>query len=247
LSEQISGKEALLLLKINTRQGLHKIVRNHKLTVIGQGVGMPNLYLKSEIEKYITDNAKNIKKTNIKVIKKAEKIIKQIKVQKEKVKKLKVDTKKELKIKEPKPKPPVEEIELDPKEEIKLPYLSYEGFKMEDVLNSVGLDEFQRITQILQANGTYQEQDRALVLSYAISYQKYIFATAASGLEDDTITDQFGVLKLHPYFVVAKDCLSQMTKIASILGIGVRSRIGIEVKQERKASIMDILSQKEEF
>ena len=92
-----------------------------------------------------------------------------------------------------------------------------------------------------------QEQDRALVLVYAINYQNYIFATLASSREDNTTTDQFGTLKLHPYFQVAKECASQMTKIANLLGLGVRSRIGLEIKKEKKVSVFDILNQKEEF
>lgn len=60
-----------------------------------------------------------------------------------------------------------------------------------------------------QKNGTYKEQDRALVLAYSISYQKYIYAVAASAREDDTTSDQFSNLKIHPYFLICDKCLTQ--------------------------------------
>ena len=91
--------EAMELLQITTRQGLHKVVVNHNITVKSQGAGKPNLYLKSDLERYKKDNAKNIeKKKNPQVIEKAEKVKKEKVERKVKNQKLKVETKKELKI-----------------------------------------------------------------------------------------------------------------------------------------------------
>ena len=47
-------------------------------------------------------------------------------------------------------------------------------------------------------------------------------------------------MTINPYFQVSEKCLSHMTKLASILGIGVRSRIGIDIQQKKKESIFDI-------
>ena len=47
--------------------------------------------------------------------------------------------------------------------------------------------------------------------------------------------------------MVLDKCLSQMTKIANMLGIGIRSRIGLELKEKKKESIFDILNSKESF
>ena len=216
--------EAMELLQITTRQGLHKVASNHNITIKSQGAGKPNLYLKQDLERYRSEILKTGKdKYNKEVTQKAIKIKKEKVERKEKAKKLKEETKKDL-------APPVAQVDnpINP-------------------LNHIGQDEFNRIVEILTENGTYKEQDRALVLVYAINYQNYIFATLASSKEDNTTTDQFGTLRLHPYFQVAKECASQMTKSASILGLGVRSRIGLEIKQEKKETIFDILSRKEEF
>lgn len=280
----ILPNEAMELLQITTRQGLHKVVVNHNITVKSQGAGKPNLYLKSDLERYKKDNAKNIEKKKTKtVIEKAEKVKKEKVERKAKAKKLKVETKKELGIDEKKSnenwtvttgkenvKKVIDELcnknkkpkkQTQPKKELNIiseddpidnlfddeDIIKPKNEDLQNPLNEIGQNEFNRIIDILTENGTYKEQDRALVLAYSISYQKYIYAVAASAREDDTTSDQFSNLKIHPYFLVADKCLSQMTKIASILGIGIRSRLGIEIQQPKKESIFDILNSKESF
>lgn len=229
--------QAMELLQITTRQGLHKVVVNHNITVKSQGAGKPNLYLKSDLERYKKDNAKNIEKKKTKtVIEKAEKVKKEKVERKVKAKKLKAEVKKELNLIS-------EDENLFDDEDIIKP----KNEDLQNPLNEIGQNEFNRIIDILTENGTYKEQDRALVLAYSISYQKYIYAVAASAREDDTTSDQFSNLKIHPYFLVADKCLTQMTKIANILGLGVRSRLGLDIKQEKKESIFDILNSKESF
>ena len=233
--------QAMELLQITTRQGLHKVVVNHNITVKSQGAGKPNLYLKSDLERYKKDNAKNIeKKKNPQVIQKAEKVKKEKVERKVKAKKLKAEVKKELNlISEDEP---IDNL-FDDEDIIKPP----KNEDLQNPLNEIGQNEFNRIIDILTENGTYKEQDRALVLAYSISYQKYIYAVAASAREDDTTSDQFSNLKIHPYFLICDKCLTQMTKIASILGIGIRNRIGIDLKEQKKESIFDILNSKESF
>ena len=233
----ILPNEAMELLQITTRQVLHKVVVNHNITVKSQGAGKPNLYLKSDLERYKKDNAKNIeKKKNPQVIQKAEKVKKEKVERKVKAKKLKAEVKKELNLIS-------EDENLFDDEDIIKP----KNEDLQNPLNEIGQNEFNRIIDILTENGTYKEQDRALVLAYSISYQKYIYAVAASAREDDTTSDQFSNLKIHPYFLICDKCLTQMTKIANMLGIGIRSRIGIEIKQPKKESIFDILNAKESF
>lgn len=223
----ISPNEAMRLLEITTRQGLHKIVTLNNVEFKSQGAGKPNLYLKSDLEKYKKDNAYNIKtnkpKTLLKKVKKIEETIKKNKVSN---KKLKEEVRKDL--------------SLDSNDE-------EQPFTMRDLLNDIGQDEFNRVINILEENGTYKEQDRGLVLTYAVSYQNWVFATIASGKQDNTTTDQFGNIKLHPYFTVAEKCATQMTKNAAMLGIGIRSRIGLDIKEKKKETIFDILNSKESF
>lgn len=243
----LSSNQSMQLLQITTRQGLFKIVKNHNITVKSQGVGKPNLYLKSDLERYMKDNAKNIKiRKNPQVIEKAEKIVKVRDTKKEKHLKVKAQVKKEVdteiekdfkvtEIREQKEKEIKKDLELPNDEEIESP------------LNKVGMAEFQRVTDLLIEQGTYKEVDRALVLAYAISYQKYIFSTVASAKMDDTTMNDFGDLKIHPYFQVADKCLTQMNKLATMIGIGSRSRVGLDIQQKKKESIFDILNSKDEF
>ena len=233
--------KAMELLKITTRQGLFKIVKNHNITVKSQGTGKPNLYLKSDLERYKKDNAKNIeKKKNPQVIEKAEKVKKEKVERKVKAKKLKVETKKELNLTSE--DEPIDNL-FDDEDIIKPPPpLNPNDFNMKDLLNEIGQNEFDRVVQLLKENGTYKEQDRALVLTYAVSFQNWVFATVASARQDNTTSDQFGNLKLHPYFTVAEKCANQMTKNANMLGIGVRSRIGLEIKDNIEDDEVDIFA-----
>ncbi|MGL5725006.1 P27 family phage terminase small subunit [Cetobacterium sp.] len=231
--------QAMELLQITTRQGLHKVAVNHNITVKSQGAGKPNLYLKSDLERYKKDNAKNIEKKKTKtVIEKAEKVKKEKVQRKVKNQKLKVETKKELNLIS-------EDENLFDDEDIIKPKLL--DFSMKDLLNEIGQNEFDRVVELLKENGTYKEQDRALVLTYAVSFQNWVFATVASGQQDNTTTDSFGNLKLHPYFTVAEKCATQMTKNANMLGIGIRSRIGLEIKKEKKKGISSIINAKGDF
>lgn len=231
--------QAMELLQITTRQGLHKVVVNHNITVKSQGAGKPNLYLKSDLERYKKDNAKNIeKKKNPQVIEKAEKVKKEKVERKVKAKKLKVETKKELNlISEDEP---IDNLFDDYIENRDL--FNPSDFNMKDLLNEIGQNEFDRVVELLKENGTYKEQDRALVLTYAVSFQNWVFATVASARNDNTTSDQFGNLKLHPYFTVAEKCANQMTKNANMLGIGVRSRIGLEIKDNIEDDEVDIFA-----
>lgn len=231
--------QAMEELEITTRQGLHKIVKNHNITVKSQGAGKPNLYLKSDLERYKKDNAKNIEKNKTKtVIQKAEKVKKEKVERKVKAKKLKVETKKELNLIS-------EDKNLFDDEDIIKPKLL--DFEMKDLLNEIGQNEFDRVVELLKENGTYKEQDRALVLTYAVSFQNWVFATVASAKQDNTTMDSFGNLKLHPYFQVAEKCAAQMTKNANMLGIGIRSRIGLEIKKEKKKGISSIINASGDF
>lgn len=236
----ILPNEAMELLEITTRQGLHKIVVNHNITVKSQGQGKPNLYLKSDLERYTIENKDKIRlKKKHQTLEKAATIKKEKVERKVKNQKLKAEIKKELNlVGEDEPIDNLfddEDIIKPPKEDLQNP------------LNEIGQNEFNRIINILTENGTYKEQDRALVLAYSISYQKYIYAVAASAREDDTTSDQFANLKIHPYFLICDKCLTQMTKIASILGLGIRNRIGIQIEEKKKESIFDILNSKESF
>ena len=231
--EYITGKESQNILNITTRQGLNKIVKNNNITVKSQGAGKPNLYLKSDIEKYKKDNKKNIvkykpKSSVKKDIVKKQRIIKK----KETIEKIKEETKKDL------------QLDNVPRGTNKQ---ELNNEDLQNPLNEIGQNEFNRMVELLKDMGTYKDADRSLVLAYSISYQKYIYSTVASAKEDDTTMDDFGNLKIHPYMIVADKALSQMVKIGQILGVGIRSRIGIETKEKKKETIFDIIRSKDNF
>lgn len=216
----ISGKQAQLILNITTRQGLHKIVKEHNIEVKGQGAGKPNLYLESDVVEVSKKTIKQRKKTNPQTVKKAKKTKKNIEKNIETIKEQKQEADKKLK-----------------------------EFKAKEInpLNEIGQNEFLRVEQILKKNGTYEELDRAVLLAYCISYQKYIDAVVRSEEADNTTMDDIGNLRVHPYFTIADKCLTQMNKLANTLGIGSRNRLGLDITKQKKKSVFYMLNEKEEF
>lgn len=240
MQDYITGKQALLLLEITTRQGLHKIVKEHNITVKSMGAGKPNLYLKLDLENYRKKNKKNIKAMkNPQVIKKAKQIKKTISKNIVNNEKNIKDTRKDLNLDQEK------DIDLDQDKKqisIKPNYLD-----LENPLNEIGKMECDRITQLLKKNKTYKDSDRALVLAYSISYQTYIFAVSASTKMDNVTMDDFGNLKVHPYFTISEKSFNNMDKMAKALGIGVKNRVGLDIKEEKEKSFLEVISEKEKF
>jgi len=115
----------------------------------------------------------------------------------------------------------------------------------ENPLNEVDQEVFNELRQQLIENGTYQEKDISLLQAYCVSYQKYINAINQSAENLDITMDDIGNIKIHPYFQIADKSLSQMIKIGNILGIGARSRTGLNIKQPKKDSVFDALKVEE--
>lgn len=251
MPEYITGKEAKLILGITTRQQLHNIVKKMDVQIKSQGAGKPNLYLKTDIENY----AKRKDDTSIPV-KKRPRTVKKAQVIKKRIDTKKVIREEQLKNKakpakkEPPKKPKEKKVEVSEEEEIELPTLpKNKSLDNEDFtpLNRIGQAEFLRVERLAKKNGTYEDLDQSLLLFYAISYQKYINAVVKSDQLGDLTMNDAGDEKVHPYFLVAEKCFNQMTKIARDLGLGVRNRIGLDLKKEKKQSMMDILADTEDF
>lgn len=213
----ITGKQAQLILNVTTRQGLDKIVKKHNIEVKSQGAGKPNLYLESDVKSIADQTNKQRLKTNPKLMKK-------------------INAKKKI-----------VEKNVTKNEEAKKNSIAEQKKEDFSPLNKIGEDEFLRVEKLLIENGTYSELDRSLLLSYSIAYQKYINAVTMSAQQDDTTMDDFGNLKVHPYFTVADKCFSHMQKMAVMLGIGVKSRVGLDIKKPKKDSVFDVLNQEEDF
>lgn len=113
--------------------------------------------------------------------------------------------------------------------------------KTKNPLNETGQDEFIRVQGELKGLGIYEEKDRAILLSYCICYQNYMFYIDLSASLSHTTTDDNGNDKVNPYFTVADKLLSQMIKLSSILGIGKRSTIGLDIKPVAEESMISQL------
>lgn len=116
------------------------------------------------------------------------------------------------------------------------------GLLNNNPLNEIGQEVFDDLREQLIKNGTFEDKDISLLQAYCVSYQKYINAINQSADQMDTFMDDFGNVKVHPYFSIADKCLSQMDKVAKALGIGVRNRIGIEPKKDDSNDIASVIA-----
>jgi phage terminase small subunit len=114
---------------------------------------------------------------------------------------------------------------------------------MFDVLDEVGAEHFALIKKLLIENGTYNEVDQGLLISYCISYQGFLKYANIDFIQ----IDHNGNKKTSPEFKIFNTFVDQMIKTGSILGIGARSRIGLKIKEPKKKNIFDLISEKESF
>lgn len=246
----ITGKEAQLILGITTRQGLHKLVHKHNIEFKGQGNGKSNLYKKEDIEKLKEIVGPLKQKTEIKKkILKREKIIENNKEINKKAMTPKSDDNWNIVSGKENIDKALKEMEekaiAEEQKKVEVQNRPDEYYLSKDILTKDGQIIFDKLREELIANGTYQDKDIALLQAYCVSYQKYINAINRSAEFSDTTMDDFGNLKVHPYFQVADKCLSQMDKLAKALGIGVKNRVGLEIAKPKKETIFDILNSKE--
>jgi len=212
-NQYITAKEALKILDVSTTRTLQRYKEKYNIKTKSTGVGKLTLYFKSDIKKCKIEKQSKDKYTNKKVIKKNE--------DKKIATIQKIDNTKT-------------EIQKNKQS------LTNEDF---NPLNKIGQDEFIRIEKLLIDKGIIDELDRGILIAYCISYQKYIHAVTQSANNDDTTMDDFGNLKVHPHFTIADKCLTQMNRLAGILGIGVRNRQGLDIKKGKKSSMMAILDE----
>jgi P27 family predicted phage terminase small subunit len=218
MSDYITAKEAALILEVTNVRSIQRYREKYNITTKDAGAGKPKLYLKADIERCKKEKAKNDKHTPKKV----------------KEKSLEITEKKKEVIEERIKKN--EETKTETKHD-----LQQEQFSP---LNDLGQTEFLRVEKLLIKNGTLHDVDTSLVLAYALSYQNYIESIYQSNRNDNTTTDDFGNLKVHPYFTIADKCLTQMTKLSNMLGISTKARIGLEIKKEKTGSMSDILNRR---
>ncbi len=214
----ITGKQAQLILNITTRQGLHKIVKAENIFIKSQGAGKANLYLESDIKEVAKKTNAQRLKTNPRLKKKIET---KIKVIKEKIKVNKVKK---------------NETEKFQKED-----------ESKTVLSEIGKNEYSKIKKLLEDNGTLDEVDDSLLQAYAISYQEFFTYSYEITKRNGVDENEAGELKPTIYIGMKKTAFDQMKIMAGMLGIGVRNRIGVDVKKEKKVSVFDMLNQYEKF
>lgn len=214
----ITGKEAQLLLDITTRQGLIKIVKEHNITTKPQGAGKPNLYLRDDIIKAKESRRKTAKHKPKKTIKK---------VQKQK------------------------EIIEDKKQESennRKKITEYQDSKDLNPLSEIGKMIYDSVIEELRENGTFEKVDLSLVQAFASCYQNWLISTKISSEKSNSTTDNYGNEKISPHFLIAEKSLNQVLKIGAMLGIGVRSRIGIDTKKQKdKKTLYDLIESNEEW
>ena len=217
-NEYITAREAIKILGVTHKKTLSRYTKQYNIRFIDNGKGYPKTYNLEDIERIANSERRKLKMSY--------KLVPEKEERKEIV--------------------PTQEIHYQPEikkeeEEKKV------GFLDDDPLNETGRKHFEYLRNELIKDGTYQDKDVGLLQSYCISYQKYIHSVNQSNADLDTTIDSFGNVKISPHFLIADKCLIQMSKIAGILGIGAKSRVGLPIKEEKKESVFDILTKDDEF
>ena len=69
-----------------------------------------------------------------------------------------------------------------------------------------------------------------------------MFYVDLSASLDHTTVDENGNQKVNPYMTVSNTFFAQMDKMAKTLGIGVRNRVGLEIKVPKGGSMFELLN-----
>ncbi|ATA26801.1 terminase [Brenneria goodwinii] len=102
-----------------------------------------------------------------------------------------------------------------------------------DLMSDTAIRIWKTQSKILIERGTFELEDAPLLLAYCNSFhlmitaEKVIAAAAERDLENKGLTDLGGSggLKKHPAVAVRNDCVSQLARLGSLLGLDPLSRI----------------------
>ncbi|MBK4723916.1 MULTISPECIES: P27 family phage terminase small subunit [Erwiniaceae] len=103
----------------------------------------------------------------------------------------------------------------------------------EELLSDTAIRLWKTQSKILIARGTFELEDAPLLLAYCntfhlmITAEKVITKQAETDLENFGLADIGGTggLKKHPAVSVRNDCVSQLARLGSLLGLDPLSRI----------------------
>jgi len=139
-------------------------------------------------------------------------------------------------------------IEIKPKEKIELPPSvedELQDLSANTSLNKIGMETLSVATKDLIDLGLFEECDKQILLSYALSVQAYNHYFVKSMEIDGVTVADTGSYSVHPYHRIMMDHQKQMLNYSDRLGLNPLARQKLEPKEKKeKSSIMDILDAK---
>ena len=127
-------------------------------------------------------------------------------------------------------KRPISEAEIRP--ESKIPDTPTE-------LEGVALDEWHRITVLLDAVGLLADLDRTALLAYCIEYARYLDAVEKIKATSSIVKAPSGYPMVNPYLSIANQALKQVRGLLSEFGMTPSSRSGLQVSPQKPKSEFD--------
>lgn len=149
-------------------------------------------------------------------------------------------------------------IEVTPKEKIELPpdiENEVQELAADTMLNKIGIEVLFSATQQLNDMGIYEDCDKQILLWYALSVQAYNHYYSKSmeisismtgekiKSEDGTIEVHVGKSSVHAYHKIMMDHQKQMLAYSDRLGLNPLSRQKFEIKEPKKSTILDVMSE----
>jgi len=99
-----------------------------------------------------------------------------------------------------------------------------------DYLDSIALDEWERVYPELHRLGLLTLVDRTALAAYCVKYSEWRQALKEIEAHGRTITTPNGLLQTSPHVTQARDALSEMMRIAKEFGFTPASRARLSVQ-----------------
>lgn len=95
----------------------------------------------------------------------------------------------------------------------------------DDLMGDSAVRLWKTQSKILIERGTFEVEDAPLLLAYCNSFQMMLDAEAEIAAHGMTVETADGSIKKSPYVAVRNDCVAQLSRLGSLLGLDPLTRI----------------------
>lgn len=110
-------------------------------------------------------------------------------------------------------------------------------------LNKIGIEEEDRVIELLKKGGVLSELDNAMIRAYSLAFQEWNTAEASLIKQGTVIENSSGNPIANPYLRIRDNAFKRMLEVSREMGFTVKSRSKMDFKEQKEESeMMKILS-----